>query len=64
MSEQLLTTDELAARLAVSPKTVVSWAREGLIPEIRPSRRLRRFDYDDVVTALKAGRKGHTDEDS
>ena len=54
MTERLLTTEELADRLAISPRTVVEWARAGQIPEIRASSRIRRFDYADVVAALKA----------
>jgi excisionase family DNA binding protein len=54
MTEQLLTTEELADRLVVSPRTVIEWARAGRIPEIRASSRIRRFDYGDVVAALKA----------
>jgi len=54
MTEQLLTTEELADRLAISPRTVIEWARAGRIPEIRASSRIRRFDYVDVVAALKA----------
>lgn len=55
----LLTAQELADRLAVSRQTVNTWAREGLIPEVRPSPRIRRFDYDDVVATLK--QRGATD---
>ena len=54
MTGQLLTAEELAERLAVSPRTVIEWARAGRIPEIRASRRIRRFDYADVLAALKA----------
>ena len=55
MNESLLTAEELAERLAVSARTVITWARSGRIPEVRPSRRIRRFDYGDVLQALKAG---------
>jgi|GEM_PF-1624341 len=54
MTEQLMTTEELADKLAISPRTVIEWARTGRIPEIRASSRIRRFDYSDVVAALKA----------
>ena len=53
MSPEILTTDELADRLAVSPRTVIGWARQRLIPEVRPTPRVRRFDYAEVVAALK-----------
>ena len=53
MVNELLTTEELAEKLAVSPRTVIYWAKQGLIPEIRPTPRIRRFDFVDVVVALK-----------
>jgi len=53
MQTDLLTAEELAERLAVSTRTVIEWARSGRIPEIRPSARVRRFDYADVIAALK-----------
>ncbi len=56
VSECLLTAEELADRLAVSPRTIIHWAATGRIPEIRLSSRLRRFDYSEVVASLKARR--------
>jgi excisionase family DNA binding protein len=58
MLDGLLTAEELAERLAVSPFTIVKWAKERRIPEIRPSPRIRRFDYNDVVQALKGRPNG------
>jgi excisionase family DNA binding protein len=52
----LLTARELGERLAVSPSTVIQWAKAGRIPEVRPSPRIRRFDYADVMAALKRQR--------
>lgn len=58
MTEDLLTTEELAERFAVSPRTIIEWAKAGLIPEVRLSHRIRRFDFAEVVTAVKErGRK-------
>ena len=54
MSDELLTVEELAERLSVSPRTVIDWARRRIIPDVRPTPRVRRFDYDDVLRALKA----------
>ena len=54
MAAELLTADELADRLRVSASTVKEWAREGRIPEVRLSRRVRRFNYEEVLAA--AGR--------
>ena len=53
MADQLLTAAEVAERLAVSPSTVIRWAKARRIPEVRPSPRIRRFDWGDVVVALK-----------
>ena len=53
MPNELLTTEELADRLAVSPRTVAEWAKSGRIPEVRASERIRRFDWAEVVGALK-----------
>lgn len=49
---QLLTGRELAERLRVSPDTINLWARKGRIPVVRYSKRIQRFDYDAVATAL------------
>lgn len=54
MPDDLLTAEELAERLAVSPRTIIEWAKSGRIPEVRASERIRRFDYKDVIEALKA----------
>ena len=53
MTGELLTAAELADRLAVSARTIREWARSGRIPEVRASERVRRFDYEAVVAALK-----------
>jgi excisionase family DNA binding protein len=53
MGRRLLVREELAARLRVSPRTIQAWVRNGLIPVIRISSKVLRFDWDDVVAALK-----------
>jgi excisionase family DNA binding protein len=50
---KLLTAHELAARLAVRPSTIRKWARQGRIPEVFLTRKVRRFDFGAVVAALK-----------
>ena len=55
---ELLTAKEVADRLHVSTRTIILWARDGRIPEIRPSPRIRRYDWADVVHALKAAEAG------
>lgn len=49
----LVTADELAVRLRVRPDTVRRWARAGLIPSIRLSAKVRRFDPADVGRVLR-----------
>ena len=57
MTGELLTAEELAERLKVSARRVVVWAKAGRIPEVRLSLRIRRFDYDAVLEALKIGER-------
>jgi excisionase family DNA binding protein len=52
---EILTKAEVAERLAVCPETVAKWAREKRIPEIRISPKVRRFDFEEVIAALKKG---------
>ena len=57
-TDELLTAEQLADRLGVSPRTIIRWAIRGLIPEIRLSSRLRRFDYREVIDFLRAHNRG------
>jgi hypothetical protein len=43
----------LAARLRVTPATVLAWARRGWIPCLRAGRRPVLFDLAEVERALK-----------
>jgi hypothetical protein len=52
MSE-LLDARRLAARLRVTPSTVLAWARRGWIPSLRAGRRPVLFDPVEVERALK-----------
>ena len=58
MEGKMLSAEELAERLGLTVRKVLELANEGLIPEVRVSERIRRFDYDDVIAALKAVRRG------
>jgi len=60
MAPELLDKAEVAARLGVAPETITKWAREGRIPEIRISPKVRRFDFGEIVTALKDRMKAET----
>ena len=53
MSDELLTAEELGARIRLKPDTIVSWARQGRIPSLRLSRKVIRFRLTDVVAALE-----------
>ena len=48
----LLTADELAVRLKVKPETIRRWARAGIIPFMKLSAKIIRFDALTVQQAL------------
>ncbi len=50
----LLTAVELATKIGVRPDTVKLWARKGMIPAIRISPKVIRFDLSAVLAALQA----------
>jgi predicted site-specific integrase-resolvase len=43
----------MAARLHVTPKTLLAWARRGWVPCLRASQRPVLFDPEEVFTALR-----------
>ena len=49
----LLTPQELAERLRVTPSTITSWRRRGTIPFIKVNSTVYRFDYAEVVSTLR-----------
>lgn len=51
---QLVTAEELARLLRISPATVRKWSRTRQIPTIWLSRNCRRFDADEVVHFLRS----------
>ena len=51
--QAFLTAVELAQRLRVQPQTIRGWVRQGRIPVIRLSAKALRFDWGDVMAALK-----------
>lgn len=57
--QPLLTVDEVAAIFQVSPYTVRSWAREGVIPSVKVAGmkgvRFRRDDVEKLLASEKAG---------
>lgn len=56
--DDLLTREELAERLGVSPITIGLWSRQGKIPTRRFSHKVVRYSLEAVVSALE---KGHSD---
>ena len=59
---ELLTAQELAKHLRLSPETVHEWARSGAIPSLRLSPKVIRFDIKAVMSALaSAPTKGVAD---
>ena len=54
----LLTVNELAARLKVRPSTVRTWMHRGVIPAIRLTPKVVRFDLDQVVEAMRDNAMG------
>ena len=52
---ELLTTEELAARLKLETSTIREWARSGKIPVLRLSAKVLRFNLAEVMAALQSG---------
>ena len=50
---KLITTRELAERLGFRPDTIRRWAREDRIPSLRVGEKTLRFDFADVLSALR-----------
>jgi excisionase family DNA binding protein len=50
---ELLTAEDLADRLGLSPRTIKEWARAKRIPQVVFSPKVRRFDYAEVVQSLR-----------
>lgn len=53
MDKRIGTAEELAERLTLKPKTIRDWARQGVIPSLRISPKVIRFDFDEVEKALR-----------
>jgi hypothetical protein len=51
-SLELLRAEELARRLDVKPATIRAWSRKGLIPSVRVTPKVIRFDVAAVLDAL------------
>ncbi len=53
ISNPFLTAEQLAASLGVKPDTIRDWGRRGLIPRVKVSHKVVRYELDDVVAVLK-----------
>lgn len=49
----LITAEELAKRLSLSPGTIKRWGQEGVIPRLRLSGKVVRFDAEEVEEVLR-----------
>ena len=52
MQKEIVTVKELAERLNLKPETIRTWARQGLIPSLRPTAKTLRFDLEDVIRGM------------
>lgn len=57
---QLLTAVELASKLKLKPETVRQWTRKKMIPCIRVTNKVIRYEFSAVVEALKSQSEGVT----
>lgn len=55
MSNKLVTAEEIAQELNVSPSTVTEWGRQGKIPRVKISRKIIRYDKDNTLLVLSQG---------
>ena len=59
---ELLTAEELADQLRVQPGTVRQWYRRGLIPAVRLTPKVIRYNLPSVIDALRKrqeAKEGH-----
>jgi len=59
MEIDLLTAEQLASKLTVTPRTVREWSRAGLIPATRLTPKVIRYNLADVVTSLRDRQPPH-----
>ena len=52
--DEFITAEELASKLRIRPATVRRWARERLIPSIRITGKVTRYDYAEVCATLRS----------
>jgi excisionase family DNA binding protein len=52
--DRLRTAEQVARLLGVRPRTVLEWARDGVVPSVRLSPKCVRFDEALILDALRA----------
>ncbi len=52
MSKKLLTAEDMAQELDVSPSTITEWGRQGKIPRVKISPKIIRYDKDAILHVL------------
>jgi transcriptional regulator with XRE-family HTH domain len=57
MENNFLTAEQLADRIGVKPGTVRQWTRDRLIPVMRLSPKVHRYDLDAVLETFKKRQK-------
>jgi predicted site-specific integrase-resolvase len=57
MEMEIVTTKELARRLHVTPGTIGKWANMGIIPSLRPTPKVLRFEMGSVLKAMAKNAK-------
>ena len=53
MTSELITAAEIGERLRVRPATVRLWTQDGIIPAVRITGKVIRYDVIEVITALR-----------
>jgi excisionase family DNA binding protein len=60
LSAPLITAEEVAALLKVSPKSIYRWASEGVLPAFREGRLIRFLESDvEVFVRSRIGARAH-----
>ena len=54
--EELLTAEEVAKILKVSPSAVFKWAKRGIIPSYRIHEKCLRFKFSEIETFIERGK--------
>ena len=53
MTSELITAAEIGERLRVRPETIRLWTLDGIIPAVRITGKVIRYDVVEVIAALR-----------